>query len=174
MCVAAYFGLQKVIEFPGCEDINVESVIGRQPIHYAARGGQIDMIEFLAARGANLDAQDKYGFSPLHLASEIGQAEAVRTLLQSGATPDSRTYRDRCAPLHWAAKYGHLETTRALVDAGASVDCRDFAGNTPLHLAWYYDRKLVVSFLTEKRLHMKGSSHQGEDPMAVKCDVWKV
>jgi hypothetical protein len=174
MCVAAYFGLQKVIEIPGCKDISATCGIGRQPIHYAARGGQADMITFLAAQGSNVNAQDKYGFTPLHLASEIGQCGAVQALLDAGASSDLTTYRERSTPLHWAAKWGHLETARALVDGGASVERRDLNGYTPLFLASYYDREPVIDYLTKDGPDTGGLDNQSKNPLIVKCDVWKV
>lgn len=74
---------------------------GRYPLCYAADYGQTDVIEFLAQRGADVNASDKYGISPLLAAIYEGHTESVRMLLKKGASktgksPDGRTYID-CA-----------------------------------------------------------------------------
>ncbi|KAF9767346.1 hypothetical protein IL306_000105 [Fusarium sp. DS 682] len=55
------------------------------PMHYAARSNQYFMIELLRARGANIDARNKFGMTPLHLATLRQHLASVLTLIQLGA-----------------------------------------------------------------------------------------
>jgi hypothetical protein len=67
------------------------------PLHYAADGRaggpdwdserQLQMIELLLRRGAEINAQDKNGATPLHRAVRTRSAAAVKFLLERGADP---------------------------------------------------------------------------------------
>lgn len=62
---------------------------GDTALHWAARSGQLDLIAFLAARGARLDAVghkwDRAGVTPLQVALAAGRTEAARLLRDLGA-----------------------------------------------------------------------------------------
>ncbi|KAF4445481.1 ankyrin repeat protein [Fusarium austroafricanum] len=61
-------------------DYNLET-----PMHYAARSNRCFMMEILRARGANIDAKNKFGMTPLHLATLGQHIAAVLTLIKLGA-----------------------------------------------------------------------------------------
>jgi uncharacterized protein len=53
-------------------DVNAAGADGRTALHGAAMQGYDDVIKFLAAKGADLEAKDKKGFTPLDTA--LGKA----------------------------------------------------------------------------------------------------
>ncbi|CAG8684548.1 2587_t:CDS:2, partial [Racocetra fulgida] len=55
---------------------------GRTPLHEAAIEGYHDIVGFLLAYKADINAQDKYGNTPLHYASFYGHGDVVKLLLQ--------------------------------------------------------------------------------------------
>lgn len=57
----------------------------------AARDGDIDLINALAKRGANLNATGAFGETALHYAAASGQTDTVKRLLALGAKPDARS-----------------------------------------------------------------------------------
>ncbi|EJT70165.1 hypothetical protein GGTG_12338 [Gaeumannomyces tritici R3-111a-1] len=57
------------------------------PLHIAAAGGSISVIEHLVAKGADLAARARDNTTPLHLAIQSGHLGAVRKLLDCGASP---------------------------------------------------------------------------------------
>ena len=58
----------------------------RRPLHYAAEYGQVEMLQLLAGRGAELDCQDAEDQdTPLHWAAYNSHASAVTQLLRLGA-----------------------------------------------------------------------------------------
>jgi len=60
-------------------------VNARTPLHWAADYGQLEILEFLVAQGADLEAKDRFGITPLLAAVHEGHAEAVKFLLSKGA-----------------------------------------------------------------------------------------
>jgi ankyrin repeat protein len=65
----------------------VTSVDRKSMLHLAAQANQINLINFLLAQGANLEAKDKYGRTPLFSAIQYDQMPAIKHLLNLGANP---------------------------------------------------------------------------------------
>lgn len=60
---------------------------GWTPLHYAATGGNTDIMNMLLDKGAQLDARSPNGTTPLMMAARYGSTKAVELLLQKGADP---------------------------------------------------------------------------------------
>jgi len=60
---------------------------GWTPLHYAASGGQAQIISILLEHSAYIDAESPNGSTPLMMAAMYGNAECVKTLLEAGADP---------------------------------------------------------------------------------------
>jgi uncharacterized protein len=58
---------------------------GWTPLHYAATGGHLAIMEMLLRQKALLDAQSPNGTTPLMMAAMYGTPEAVKLLLEAGA-----------------------------------------------------------------------------------------
>lgn len=61
---------------------------GWTPLHYAATGGNSEIVALLLKHGATVDAIAPNGSTPLMMAAMFGSTEAVRQLLDAGADPD--------------------------------------------------------------------------------------
>ena len=57
------------------------------PLHWAARGGAVELVDLLVGAGAELEAQDVAGETPLFFAAQAGCLEVVERLLAAGARP---------------------------------------------------------------------------------------
>jgi len=67
---------------------------GATPLHLAAKENHKDVAEFLLASGADVNAQDKYGFTPLDLAlSSYHYIDVVTLLLDKGANVNARSFQ---------------------------------------------------------------------------------
>lgn len=58
---------------------------GWTPLHYAASGGHVQVIELLLENSAYIDAESPNGTTPLMMAAMYGSPEAVKHLIQAGA-----------------------------------------------------------------------------------------
>jgi Ankyrin repeats (3 copies) len=58
-------------------------------MHLAASAGDIDLMRFLIAHGADPDRAVKWRITPLHKAREYHQIEAARFLIAHGADPET-------------------------------------------------------------------------------------
>jgi len=67
-------------------EVNVyDGYIGRSLLHYAAEKGDLDMINFLLEKNADINLQDEMGYTPLMIADEHDKKEAIEFLLEKGA-----------------------------------------------------------------------------------------
>ena len=61
--------------------VDLKNGRGRVPLHAAAAGGHLDVVEVLIAAGARFNALDNAGESSLHVAAERGHAMVCRALV---------------------------------------------------------------------------------------------
>ena len=88
---------------------------GWTPLHQAADNGQVSEVKELLAKGAEVNAKDKYtGWRPLHLAATFGHLDVVKELLSKGAEVNAKD-KDGKTPLHLAAQNGHLDVVKELL-----------------------------------------------------------
>ncbi|XP_037070692.1 myotrophin-like [Pollicipes pollicipes] len=92
--------LEQVKELVESKNVDVNQAIdGRSPIHYAADYGQLEVLEYLLNRGADLNVTDKHGISVILAAIWEGHTDCVKLMLKKGAsktgsTPDGTSYLD--------------------------------------------------------------------------------
>jgi ankyrin repeat protein len=91
-------------------------------IHAAVLAGRQDMVSYLLAAGADVNALDSFGDTPLHHAAFVGNIEISKYLLSQGANP-SLSGADNVTPLVVAREAGHLGLVDLLLEAcGGSSD----------------------------------------------------
>lgn len=114
-------------------------MLGFTPLHSASTYGNVDAVELLIDRGANLRSRTYDGRTALHCAAENGHTEAVEILITYGCEVNASTrltvpglYR---TAIHLAAQNGHERVIELLCQHGAVIDAKDKNGDTPLILA---------------------------------------
>jgi ankyrin repeat protein len=123
---------------------------GMTPLHYAARGGNADLIEYLIAKGAKTELQNAQLKTPLHLAAVSDRKEAVAALLKRGAALEAKDDYLRTALILCARERGQAATGRLLIETGANVNAVDKFGDTALDLAAWRGKREFVDLLLEK------------------------
>lgn len=66
---------------------------GWTPLHYAANGGQVALVELYLSRGAKVDARSRGDVTPLMVAARENHTEVVAVLLKAGADRHARSDR---------------------------------------------------------------------------------
>jgi ankyrin repeat protein len=139
---------------------------GVTPLAYAAGFGRVEVLEFLVARGANVNARDPRGLSALLLTVYTGQMQALRFLLDKGADVKSPG-PSGMSPLHFAVREG-AEIAGLLVERKADVGARNDYGNTVLILAVREGAQDVVRLLVESGANVNTANPlTGDGPLEV-------
>ncbi len=115
-------------------DPNIKGHDGNSVIHCPASIGRLDVVKFLAKKGAKLDEKGFKDATPLFWASSLNSNfDTVKYLLKEGADPNSKIYNGQ-TPIFQASLYGADKIVELLLKNGAKADIRDKNGNTPLHV----------------------------------------
>jgi len=135
-------------------DVNAKETFGEQSaLMWAAAQSQAGMVQFLASKGADVNARgivrqwerkviteprpkdmNRGGFTPLIYAAREGCVECAKHLLAAGADPDLED-PERLTPLNMALLNLHFDFAAFMVKAGADVNKWDFFGRSPLYMA---------------------------------------
>ena len=89
-------------------------------MHIAASRGLDFYVEYLIAKGQDIECQTMNKSTPIALAAARGHARVVAILLQSGAKNDEANH---CGlkPLHHATSSNHYSVVKVLLDAGVDL-----------------------------------------------------
>ena len=136
------------------------------PLFEAVKMGDIAAVEALLAKGADVNAKDKYGGTPLHVASKKGKKDIAELLLAKGADVNAKSkYGD--SPLHKVAGaydpyHTHKDVVTLLLANGADVNAKNVDGTTPLHQAASGD---IAELLLGKGAEVNAKSMAGTTPL---------
>jgi len=153
---------------------------GMRLMHWAASGGNVDVVMALAKRGA--DPWDGTAtpeeHSALHMACQSGHADMVDYLLSEKAlslrsrgaftkekAANSMDKRDTPC-LHMAASAGHVGVIQSLARASADLLVETKRSGTALHAAAAIGQVEVVNELLELGLSVCAENARGETPGA--------
>ena len=100
-------------------DINM--TMQRTSLHAAAANGNLEIVELLIERGADVNLQDIHGRVPMFVALAEHQPEIARQLAEAGTDPHIRTL-DGSTLLIEAARAEDVELVRWALDRGTDVN----------------------------------------------------
>ena len=92
---------------------------GWQPLSYAVFGKNLEVFDFLMARGADPNGNNPSQASALMLAAQQGQEEMVDRLLKAGADPTWTKGGE--SAVDWALKTGNTDIAEKVMKAQAQV-----------------------------------------------------
>jgi ankyrin repeat protein len=131
-------------------NVNVKSVHGATPLHYAASNGHIEIVRLLLQNGAEVNVRSINGYTPLHSAAFYGYVDILHLLVEKGADLEAQDLNGQRA-LHYSAWHGHLPFIQELVSRyHVDITARENDGRTALSMAMSYDRTAAVAFLRAK------------------------
>jgi ankyrin repeat protein len=131
--------------------------LGMKALHVAAESGDIEAVELLLQRGADVNILDDIGLTPVCHAAQLGHSHIVKALIDRGGWVNAprisqvrpinpfMTIMDpdvtAASPLHLAAFGGHVDVAHLLLQQGAHVNHEDSEGATPLFAAARNDQE---------------------------------
>ena len=103
-------------------------------LNVAAREGNLDIVQYLLARGANLESQHtESGSTPLIYAAANNHTQVMRYLIESGANIDATNDHGQTA-LFYAVESEAFEAAELLVKHNADTTIADDDGATVMDL----------------------------------------
>jgi ankyrin repeat protein len=140
-------------------------------VFYAANNGNLELVERLIEKGADIDSQVRYcsvreGRSALMDSAKRGYEDIVILLLQHRANPNLRDNDEKTA-LWFAITNKHLKIVRLLVDAGTDLNYQDdLDGRTPLWPAILSRNLEILEILLEAGANPNVEDRYGSTPLS--------
>jgi hypothetical protein len=100
---------------------------GWTPLHYAATGGHLKIIDLLLEHHAFIDAQSPNRTTPLMMAARYGSEDSARALMNAGADPTLRNERNMTAA-DFARSVGREPLAQAIEQYAQQYTARYSAG----------------------------------------------
>ena len=139
-------------------NVNKKKSDGATPLHVACSAGFLEVTKILAENNADVLATNNRGDSGLHIAANFGHVDTIKYLV-GRKCPMRLKNKHGSNPAHLAAANGHAAALLALMEASGSNNISEstefnslimdttLKGNTPLHLAYFFDKRDVVKLL---------------------------
>lgn len=119
------------------------------PLHLASACGNLDIVQKLLAKGANIDLENNDCETPLLIAAKFGKENIVKFLCEWGADLKIKDKKGRL-PFHYAARNGHDDIVKYLHSVDPNqVSMKDIYTNEPIHYACSKGHTTLVEFLVE-------------------------
>lgn len=135
-------------------------------VHGAACGGHTEVVSFLIAAGADVEATDDGEWTPLFSASLGGHTDVVKLLMKHGADVEARDDEQGTA-LQVAARNKQLDAAKVLLEiGGANINTVDALLWTPLIAASFAgDDAMVSYFLFDQDADRHVVNNKGYSPL---------
>uniref|UniRef100_UPI003AAFA021 death-associated protein kinase 1 n=1 Tax=Centroberyx gerrardi TaxID=166262 RepID=UPI003AAFA021 len=157
-------GLQHLLGSLTSYDVNQPNKHGTPPLLIAAGCGNIQIIEVLMRKGAEIQAHDKSGANAIYYAARHGHVGTLKFLHEKKCPLD---VQDKCGEtaLHVAARYGNVDVVSYLCSIQANPDLADREQETPLHCAAWHGYSPVARALCQAGCHVDARNREGESPL---------
>ncbi|XP_073696330.1 death-associated protein kinase 1 [Garra rufa] len=157
-------GLKHLLGSLTSYDINQPNKHGTPPLLIAAGCGNVQIIDVLMKKGAEIQAFDKTGANAIYYASRHGHVGTLRFLHEKKCPLDIQDKSGETA-LHVAARYGNVDVVQYLCSIHANPDLVDREQETPLHCAAWHGYSAVARVLCEAGCDVNARNREGESPL---------
>ncbi|CAL9686452.1 unnamed protein product [Knipowitschia caucasica] len=145
-------------------DVDSRSDNGQTPLMVAAEQGNLDIVQELIRRGANVNLDDIDSWTSLICAAKEGHFEVVQELLENGANLEHRDMGGWTA-LMWAAYKGRTEVARQLMEKGANPNITGQYSVYPIIWAAGRGHAEIVHLLLQHSAKVNCSDKYGTTPL---------
>ena len=147
------------------EEIDVQDLRGRTPLHWAAFRGDEKFMKILLQAKANFKVLDGESRTPLHAAIMSGSTRCMELLLIAGSNVSVRDGYGNTALAIAVWAHDNDSILELLLLAGASVKSRNRGRDTPLQSAACLNHKKNVAFLLEAGAELETQDVNGDSPL---------
>ena len=122
-------------------NFNFKDIDNISLLHYAVDNKNINIVNILLQKGADICQFTNEGKTPLHIAASKGNEKIVKTLLLNVTRDklnkfiDAKTFSDGTTSLHVAAQEGFLNIVKILLEYSATYDIKNKQNQTPIDLS---------------------------------------
>jgi len=143
--------LPKVKEYleNGVNFNEIEDTFGYNPLLWASRQGNINIVELLLDCGSDIEFKD-IGVTPLITSSASGYFKLVKMLLDRGANVNSKDVSGLTS-LFYASKYDRIDIVELLLERGATTEIKNSKGET--FMDYLDDKNKEEIILTLEYIH---------------------
>ena len=173
LMVAAFSGKLNAVEWflEKGATVNCVDNTGWNTLHYAAQGGDTDIISLIHTHLPNIESKTGDGLTPLMVAAITGKFHAVKWFLAKGATV---TYENNGGwnTLHYAAQGGDTDVISLIHTHLPNIESNTGEGYTPLMVAAFCGKLHAVQWFLERGANPWAKDNKGEDSFyhASSCD----
>ncbi|CAG08187.1 unnamed protein product, partial [Tetraodon nigroviridis] len=157
-------GLTHLLGSLNSYDVNQPNKHGIPPLLIAAGCGNIQIIEVLMRKGAEIQAGDKSGANAIYYAARHGHVDTLKFLHEKNCPLDIQDKSGETA-LHVAARYGNVDVVGYLCSIRANPDLADREQETPLHCAAWHGYSTVARALCQAGCRVDAKNREGESPL---------
>ncbi|PAA67374.1 hypothetical protein BOX15_Mlig034082g1 [Macrostomum lignano] len=151
------------LELTGSVSFDGEVIEGASPLWCAAAAGQLEVVKFLIAKGANVNKTTCTNSTPLRAACFDGHLNIVQLLVDSKADIEiANRHGHTCLMI--SCYKGHYDIVRYLLDVGADHQRQSTKGNTALHDAAESGNLRILKLLLDRGAQLRPDIH-GVSPL---------
>ena len=135
-------------------------------IHTLTRFGRTNELQYILAKGVNVNLKNSDGRSVLHTAVLFCPG-LINLLLEKGADINIQEDKQGDTPLHVAIKHNRLKAIKILIENGSDINAKNKNIKTPLHLASELNHIEVIKLLIQNGADINSKSKYDFKPLHI-------
>ena len=141
------------------------------PLQVTVVSGDIQAVEDLLAKGADVNAKNELGASALHAAAVFGLKDIAELLIEKGADvnnkAESSMWDEGMTALHGSCIKGQKAVAELLIAKDADVNAKSKNGYTPLHIAAMRGYRDVAELFIAKGADINAKDNEGRTALSL-------
>ena len=131
-------------------DVRLPSNAGSTALHYAARNGSYELVNFFINMGSDIQSKDNFGQNCLHIAAAYNHLYLCEILLNKHNFNMHMTDSNGWTALHYSVVNGSYKLVKYFSDLGADIYLKDNLGQNCLHIAAFSGHLNLCKILLDK------------------------